>query len=229
MKKFLFLVISLLSVSYEINCFKYINNRTVTPSTILTGDAATSVDYNILNAGNGDFSKHKRFFGIHNMCLEISGYEPVYLIKDDVCLYPRLFTLLSHFLSDDNMFVQRWACVKWVYPLSFGFSISHDKLTITSAIYKYKIVAPLCATKTIDLIKKSDSDVVCADSDLTVKVTVNGRTVQVAQKTALQIYSKSAKSVFNSVVVVPVAVGTLMATLTMLVVLAGIVGSSLKI
>ena len=70
----------------QINCFSYINGQGVSFKTILTGDCGTSVNYNILNDGKGEIGGVKRLYGIHNMSLEIPGYEVVHLVKDDVCL-----------------------------------------------------------------------------------------------------------------------------------------------
>lgn len=172
--------------------FNYMNDETVSFRTILTGDCATSIDYNIVNDKQGTIGGQIRLFGIHNMNLEIPGYETIHLIKNDVCLHPNLFTMLNVLFKDYNMLVQRWACVKWFMPLSFGFKVSHDVLTVSSSIYKYRALSWFRATKTIKLIKKIDVIDQVDDQNLTIKVSVNGRTAIVNQKTVLQIYSQSA-------------------------------------
>ncbi len=168
------------------------NDEKISFRTILTGNRATSIDYNVVNEQHGTIGGQIRLFGIHNMTLEIPGYERIDLIKDDVCLYPSLFTMLSFMFRDDNSLVQRWACVKWWLPLSFGFKVSKDALTVSSSIYKYRALSWCRAKKTIKLVKKIDVTQQADDQNLMVTVSVNGRSAIVDQKTVLQIYSMSA-------------------------------------
>jgi hypothetical protein len=190
-KKLALFSVFVLSFSGLSSC-SYMNDKEITFRTILTGDCCTSIDYNILNDGDGHIGGVKRMYGIHNMFLTIPGYETVHLIKDDVCLHPYLFTILNNLFARDNMFVQRWACVKWFLPLSFGFKVENGLLTINSSIWKYKFLSLFRANETIQLVKNAKFDASIDDKDLTISVTVNGRTAEVAQKTVLQIYSLSA-------------------------------------
>lgn len=195
-KKIIFFVLFAFSF-YHTDC-SYMNGQDITFKTILTGDCCTSVDYNILNDGAGNIGGAKRVYGIHNMSIEIPGYEVVHLVKDDVCLHPNLFTMLNVFLSDNNFLVQRWACVKWhlpapfnfrQLPLSFGFQVQNDTLTVYSSIWKYRFLAPFRAKKVISLTKTAAWN---AKQNATIKVSVNGRSVVVEAKTIVQIYSASA-------------------------------------
>lgn len=191
--KSLFLTISLLFFQ-NINTyfFTYSNDESITFKTILTGDRCTSVDYNIVNNQDGTIGGNIRLCGIHNMSIDIAGYETIHLVKNDVCKYPSLFTILSYVLRDDNMLVQRWSCVKWLLPLSFGFKIENGTLRIFSAITKYKILSPLRAKEIIPLIKKSDqNDINTSHENLKITVSINGRSATVEQKTIVQIYSIS--------------------------------------
>jgi len=169
----------------------YMNDQAISFRTILTGDCATSIDYNILNKGDGSIGGQIRLYGIHNMSVTVEGYEKIDLIKDDVCLYPYLFTILGSVLWNDNMFVQRWACVKWWMPLTFGFKINNNRLTILSSITKYKLLSPLRAKEVFDLIPTSTFDSCINDEDRNITVFVNGRSAVVQPRTSVAIYSLS--------------------------------------
>lgn len=150
------------------------------------------IDYNVVNDGKGSVGGDKRLYGIYNMSINIPGYQTVWLVKDDVCLHPHLFTILGNILSDDNMLVQRWACVKWFLPLSFGFQVRNNVLQIYSSIFKFKIVSLFRARETIYLTKEpNNTDKNVLDENLRITVSVNGRTAVVEQKTIVQIYSLS--------------------------------------
>ena len=143
----------------------------------------------MFNDGHGNIGGPKRFVGIHNMTLEIPDYQPVHLIKNDVCFYPGLFTILNNFLANDNMLVQQCACVKLSnLPLFFGFQIQNDVLTVYSSISKYRFLAPFRAQEIIQLRKTSTFDI---KRDLTVTVSINGRAVVVKPKTIVKAYSSS--------------------------------------
>lgn len=186
-------IFALLFVAYKTDCF-YMNDEEVTFETIFTGSCSTSTEYNILNNKDGKIGGDKRLFGIHNMTIEIPGYEVVNLIENDICLHPSLFTMASIFLPDDNELVQKWACVKWVLPLSFGFKVENNSLNVFSSIWKYRFLAPLRAQKTIELVKKENFDEAQSLQGLMIKVTVNGRSVVACQHTVVQIYSLSSNS-----------------------------------
>ncbi|MFA5998757.1 MAG: hypothetical protein WC747_01930 [Candidatus Babeliales bacterium] len=191
-KKTIFIFASLF-IFYKTDCF-YMNDEEITFKTIFTGSCATSIQYNILNNKDGSIGGDKRLFGIHNMTVEIPGYEVVHLIENDICLHPSLFTMASIFLSDDNVLVQRWACVKWILPLSFGFKVENNSLNVFSSIWKYRFLAPLRAQKIIELVKKENFDEAQSLQGLMIKVTVNGRSVVACQHTVVQIYSLSSNS-----------------------------------
>jgi len=183
--KIVFFLLSLF-VCFQTDCFNYMNDQDVSLRTVLTGDYVMSIYYNILNQGDGTLGGVRRWFGIHNMSVTVDGYEAIDLIKDDVCMYPRLFTLLSNILSDENVLVQRWSCVKWALPLSFGFKVENDKLIIVSSIWKYRFLSLFRAKETILLTKKIETKQL-ADKDLLCTVSINGRSAIVAQKTVLQV------------------------------------------
>lgn len=192
MKK-LVLFFALIGIYADVKSFSYMNGETISFRSILTGSCCTSIDYNIINAGDNSIGGFKRLFGIHDMSITIPGYEPVYLVREDVCLHPHLFTMLWLF-GKNNPIVQRSACVKWFLPLSFGFKVQDDTLTIQSSIWKYRLLAPFRATAKISLVKSLKFDIrqKQVDKKLPITVSVNGRTVIVDQKTVVQIYSLSA-------------------------------------
>lgn len=182
------LVLFLLSsfMVFQLNCLNYMNDEDISFATFLTGSRVKSIYYNILNNGDGTIGGARRFFGIHNMSVTVDGYETIDLIKDDVCMYPYLFTILSNFLSDNNIIVQRWACVKWLLPLSFGFKVENNHLTILSTILRYRFLSLCRAKETILLTEKMDVQK-SADKDLLCTVNINGQSVVVSQATVLQV------------------------------------------
>ncbi|MBP9765090.1 hypothetical protein KBD08_02020 [Candidatus Babeliales bacterium] len=186
--KFL-LTLSVLSIAANTHG-SYMNDRKITWKTILTGDAATSIDYNIVNNGDGQFGGDIRVYGIHNMWIQVSGYERIDLMENDVCLEPHLFTTLGYFLPTDNIFTQRWACVKWSLPLSFGFNVENDTLHISSTIFKYRFLCLFKSNAHIPLVPEKD-DANISDQPTTITVSINGRTAVIEPKTILQIYSLS--------------------------------------
>ena len=126
------------------------------------------------------------------MSIEMQGFEVIDLVKNDICIYPHLFTILNNILSNNNIFVQRWACVKWCLPLSFGFKVENNMLYIVSSIWKYRILSILRAKETIPLIKKNNFSIDNTSNEhLKITVSINGRSVEVEQKTIVQIYSIS--------------------------------------
>ncbi len=203
-KKLVVFLLSCFMVS-RLQCYKYMNDQEVSFKEILAGLFVASIDYNIFNNGDGTIGGARRLYGIHNMSVTIDGYESIVLVKDDVCLYPHLFTILSKIIPENypqlfkilgNVFpdtdalVQRWACVKWILPLSFSFKIENDRLIILSSISKYKFLTLFRAKETIALVKSSDSNVL-EDENLFITVKINGRSATVSQKTVLQLYSLS--------------------------------------
>lgn len=184
-KKIVFFLFSFFVCS-QTDCINYMNDQDVSFNTDLTGACVIPIYYNILNQGDGKIGGVKRLFGIHNMSVTVDGYETIDLIKDDVCMYPCLFTFLSNILSDHNMLVQRWACVKWGLPLSFGFKVENDTLVILSSIFKYRFLSLFRAQETVLLTKKIGAKE-SADKDLLCFVSINGRSAVVAQKNVLQV------------------------------------------
>ena len=188
MNKKIIVIFASLFLFYQTDCF-FINDEEVTFKKIITDSSVVSIHYNMINNKDGNIGGNKRLLGIHNMTVEVPGYEVVSLVENDVCLYPSLFTMLNILLSDDNVLVQRWACVKWLLPLSFGFKVENNSLTIFSSIWKYRFLAPLRAQKTIALVKKPNFNEVHPTQDITIVVTVNGRAVLATERTVVQIYS----------------------------------------
>jgi len=167
----------------------YMNDRPVTLKSLLLGSAATSLNHNILDNGKGQVGGEVRVYGIHDMWVQPSGYERVYLVKDDVCLYPNLFTVLGAVLPKNNMLTQRWACVKWCWPLSFDFNVVNDTLQISSTVFKYRFLTLYKAYNEIQLVSQEPRN---ANDEMTIMVSVNDRAVAVAPNKMVQAYSTSA-------------------------------------
>lgn len=167
----------------------YMNDRPVTFKSLLLGCAATSLNHNILDNGNAQVGGEIRVYGIHEMWVQPSGYERVYLVKDDVCLYPNLFTVLGSVLAKNNMFTQRWACVKWYWPLSFDFNVVNNTLQVSSTVFKYRFLTLYRASNEIPLISQMSLAPV---DPMMITVSVNGRTVSVTPNKMVQVYSTSA-------------------------------------
>ena len=181
----------------HIHSFSYMNGKDISLRTIITGACYANLDYNILNSGDGHLSEHKRYFGMHNFSVQIDGYETVHLIKDDVCQYPALFTLLGNILPQSFFVTQRWACVKWFLPLSFGFKIKNNQLIVYSSISRYSLLAPFLTTEKINLVKTNSKNQ-CVDSrDTKFVISLNGRTVVVGEEEVLKIYSSSGQWVLD--------------------------------
>ncbi|MBI2353213.1 hypothetical protein HYV11_03175 [Candidatus Dependentiae bacterium] len=199
MKKYIFLL--LISVGYKIESFTYINGKDISLRTIVTGACYMPIDYNILNSGDGHLSEYKRYFGIHNMSITIPGYEKIDLIKDDVCFYPSLFTLLASVLPKNSFITQRWACVKYFLPLSFGFKVKNNELIVSSSIFRYAILAPFLTKENIPLVlSKNDEKILDGGNKITFTVSVNGRTVVVSEEEVVQIFSQSGQFVVGIVI-----------------------------
>ncbi len=189
-KKTIF-IFALLFVFYQTNCSD-VNDERITLKTMLTSNNVTSINYNTGKNMNGSYGGDKRLWGIHNMTIEVQGYESVSLIENDICLHPSLFTMSSILWPDDHMLVQRWACVKWFFPLSFGFKVENNSLTIFSSIWKYRLLSPFRAQKTINLTQKINFEQAQSSQDSIVTVTVNDHAAVVTEHTKVQIYSTSA-------------------------------------
>ncbi len=186
------LFLSLLLCVGKMDSFYYMNSEPISFRSILTGSHCTSIDYNIVDAGDGSIGGYIRLLGVHDMVVSIPGYEPIVLIKEDVCEYPNLFTMLWMF-GKGNPIVQRYACVKWFLPLSFGFKAENETLTIYSSIWKYRLLAPFRAKQIIPLVRSNEyTSELNADKKALISVSVNGRSVEVNQRTVVQIYSLSA-------------------------------------
>lgn len=182
----------------HIHSFSYMNGKDVSLRTIMTEACYVNLDYNILNSGDGHLSEHKRYFGMHNFSVQIDGYETVHLIKDDVCQYPELFTMLGSVLPQNFFLTQRWACVKWLLPLSFGFKIRNNQLIVYSSIFSYSFLAPFLTTEKIDLVK-TNSKSQCIDSrDAKFVVSVNGRTVVVGEEEVVQVHNSVGRDFFDT-------------------------------
>ncbi len=184
-KKLILFLLSSFMV-FQLNCLNYMNDEDISLVTFLTGSRVKSIYYNILNNGDGTVGGFRRLFGIHNMSVTVDGYETIDLVKDDVCKYPYLFTILSNVLSNDNMIVQRWSCVKWLLPLSFSFKVENNHLTILATIFRYRFLSLCRAKETILLTEKMDVQK-SKDKDLFCTVNINGQLVVVSQTTVLQI------------------------------------------
>ena len=190
--KKIFFIITLLFVKHSYAFLSYMNDEDISFKTIVTGDCCTSINYNIINNSDGNIGGKKRLYGIHNMSIEIQGFEVIDLVKNDICIYPHLFTILNNILSNNNIFVQRWECVKCCLPLSFGFKVENNMLYNVSSIWKYRILSILRAKETIPLIKKNNFSIDNTSNEhLKITVSINGRSVEVEQKTIVQIYSIS--------------------------------------
>lgn len=182
MKKRIFMsLLAMASLSSKVHTFEYINDRPVTASSILTGDAIQHLTYNVFNNGNGELG-NKRLFGYHNMAVNVPGYAPVHLVKDDVCKSPANFTLLSKFMADTNPIVQRWACIKWVADLNFAFKVENDELYVTSGNDSWKIFAPFRETRKVKL-QKNGSEITGGK----IEVDVNGRVAAIDQDQVLRL------------------------------------------
>lgn len=202
-KSFIFIAVFFVS---KIESFSYMNGQDISVRSVLTDSCYASINYNILDSGDGHFSEHKRYFGIHNMTVAIPGYEVVYLIKDDVCLYPRLFTLLAKVLPKDFCVTQRWACIQSPLPLSLGFKIKDDVLIISASTYMYTILAPFLTTESISLVKSKDWKEGQDVRDATFTVTVNGLSVVVGAERVVQI--KNYSGYWATINLAPYVVGT---------------------
>lgn len=175
----------------KVDAFCYMNDQLQTFRSYLTGDCAAYLDYNICNNGDGAIGGKIRLYGIHNMSVTVQGYKTIDLVKDDVCFYPNLFTILGSILWDSNMFVQRWACVKWFMPLFFGFKLDQKKLTVFSSLSDYRILSVCRASRVINLIPDETFDPSIADEDRNIVIYVNGRATIIKPKTYISVYSTS--------------------------------------
>lgn len=171
MKKFLFVYL-MTTASLVRSDVLYINGKDISAKHVLQGSNLACLVYNELNSGKKEDSwGQKRYYGIHNMSVTIPGYEAVDLVKDDVCLYPNLFTFSSWFLDKDNSLVQRWSCVKYFSPLYFSFSVENDELVIKGSLWRYDVFPKIGAQK-VRLTKSEKTT-----SFDKVEVFINGRSV----------------------------------------------------
>ena len=190
MNKLIYFLLIFFSIEIK-TFFNYMNDTPISFKSELTGDAAAYLDYNILNNGDGGIGGDIRVCGIHNMSVTVQGYETIDLIKNDVCLYPNLFTILGSILWNSNVLVQRWACVKWFLPLYFGFKLQENELIIFSSLSQSRIFSPLRAKKVISLVQAYDFNPYISDQDRDIKIYVNGRMVVIKPKAYLCMYSSS--------------------------------------
>jgi hypothetical protein len=193
MRKIIMFSLVLLSASFSYG-FRYMNDQSITIKSILTGDFCTSIDYNILNngVGNCNLGGDIRTYGIHNVWVQVEGFERVDIVKNDVCFYPHLFTILGYFLPKNSMFTQRWATVKWFWPLTFSLKVNQGKLDISSTITKYRALSLFRSCESIELKPIKDQQVQKPESECMITFSINGRAVVVEPKTMVQIYSLSA-------------------------------------
>lgn len=178
-KKLLFFIFSL---CVECNSIEYIDGQVVTLYKVLTGSHVVKVSIDQFEHGsvfNNEVNNKKRDYGIHNMQVIVKGYEPIDLIKDDVCYYPRLFTLIAHMVSAENPVVQRWACVKYFHPLSFFFKVESGSLRVFSAVYRWKLLAP-CLTEEIIPLKRIGE--VFLNQGVLTSAIVNGKKVELTDE-----------------------------------------------
>jgi len=158
---------------------EYINGKVVTPYALLTGRYVVKLDVDHSSYGSHDeqdVALAKKTYGIHNMQIVVKGYEPVDLIKKDFCYYPKLFTLMAHMLPLENQVLQRWARIKYFHPLSFSFKVEQDTLKVSSALYRWKSVAPFLTEEIISL--SPAGDISMSSQNRPVKVIVNGKSVE---------------------------------------------------
>ncbi|MBI2353212.1 hypothetical protein HYV11_03170 [Candidatus Dependentiae bacterium] len=184
MKKYIFLLLIL--VAYKAESFTYINGENVTLKRFISGSRLMKMQYNPLHAGDDQIGSDKRNFGIHNMSIEIPGYETVSLIDNGYCREPKLFTLFAQLFSKDNGFVQRNACVKYL-PLSFGFKVDNDTLVVSTAVSKYSILAPFLTKSWISLQKKPNCCQELENKNIELLVKINGRAAAVSCKDILTV------------------------------------------
>lgn len=172
------LYIFILASCVNTNAIEYINGKAVTAYTALTCRYVVKLEVDHATYGS-DRDKEaklcKKAYGIHNMQVVVKGYEPIYLIKEDFCYYPRLFTLIAHMLPAQNSILQRWARIKYFHPLSFSFKVEQDALKVSSALYRWKPLAPFLTQEVITLIPACD---IAVPQKLPLKVIVNGKSVE---------------------------------------------------
>ncbi len=175
----LFLALFFASV-VQADWLSYINKKDISLRSFVNDCCVLPLSYSMLDAGDEHHSigSKKRFFGIHNMQVRVPGYQPIDLVKDDVCEYPHLFTILGVVTPNclkTNFITQRWACVKYFLPLYFGFEVQGDTLRVTSALSQYRVFAPCMASQEFSLIETFDYN--DSDSKRLIEVRVNGRGV----------------------------------------------------
>ena len=169
MKKHIFVSLLAMASFSKVQAIECINDRPLTLMAFLTSDIVQCLRYPALNDGNGEFGK-KRWLGYHNMAVNVPGYKPVHLVKDDECKSPANFTLLAKLMGDTNPIVQRWACFR--SPLCFAFKVDNDELYVTSANSALKCFSPFRETRKVKL-QRDGSEVTGGK----VQVEVNGRAV----------------------------------------------------
>ncbi len=222
------MVLLLCSSVLKIESFTYINGQPISIVSLTADSCCEEIHYNILSSGNGLYSDQKRFFGIHTMSIDIPGYERVWLIKDDICLYPKLFTLVAQILPKNFFVTQRFACIQsslpvlsglqsllpilpLLLPLTLGFKLNDDVLTIFSSTFRYAMLAPFWTKEEISLVRKNDGK---WSSTPTLTVSVNGTTVVVGVEKTVQL--SNASTYWATVATAPyVAVGAVVAALVM--------------
>lgn len=177
-----FFLLFLLCVGFaRVEGLSYINGKDISIRSLLIGCYVAKLEYAMLDAGDEDHSigSKQRYFGIHNMQVRVTGCEPIDLIKDDACHYPHLFTILGTITPEClkyNWITQRWACVKYWFSLFFGFKLKDNELKITSALSKYRVLAPCMSSETFQL---NVLDKSIHPKDRKIEVVVNGKVVGV--------------------------------------------------
>lgn len=175
MRKLLALILTL---CLKCQAIEYIDGQVVTLYKVLTGSHVVKLGVDYFAYGSekdNEIDNRKKSYGIHNMQVIVKGHEPINLIKDDICFYPRLFTLIAYMMPEQNPVVQRWSRVKYIHPLSFAFKIDSGRLKISSALYRWKPLAP-CLTEEVVSLRQIEN--VSMAENLSINVVVNGKSIE---------------------------------------------------
>lgn len=221
MKKLIILFFVFVCISLRVEPISYTNGEYISLGTIITDSSYAQIDYNILNVGDGCLSEYKRYFGIHNMTIDIPGYERVWLVKDDICRYPKLFTLVAKILPENFFVTQRWACIQSFLPLTLAFKIKDGVLVITASTFKYSVLAPFLTTETIPLKKSKDWTEEPCMHHAKFMVSVNGTTVVVGEERVVQLQNYSGSLAIVSVL--PYMIKATVAAVISLIIYGGVI------
>lgn len=182
-KKLFFLI---LMFSVPSKPIEYIDGQVVTLYRVLSGSHVVKLGIDPYSSGSLK-ENEIRAYGIHNMQIIVKGCEPVNLVKDDVCHYPMLFTLLARVASVHNSIVQRWACVKYFHPLSFAFKVESGCLKISSSLYQWKFLAP-CLTEQIVPLRATEKDFEQNNNRSAMVVIVNDKRIELLYDQIVMLY-----------------------------------------